>query len=158
MMLTAVTTPSIGAVSVARSIWAVRSWRCFRASDTWVSALLRAIVACRMAAVPDASARFWRAIVRLIPADSQAAVASASWRLRSVVLATARTVPFLTVSPTLTASLETVQVVDPAALLALAPARCGATPKDKPYDTVVARAPVAATSSVTLPVVAALVR
>ena len=39
LMLTAVTTPSIGALSVPRAIWAIRSFRVCAAWETWFCAL-----------------------------------------------------------------------------------------------------------------------
>ena len=39
LMLTAVTTPSIGALSVPRAIWAMRSFRDCAACETWFCAL-----------------------------------------------------------------------------------------------------------------------
>ena len=88
------------------------------------------------------------------------AAASVSWRLRSVVSAVARTAPFLTVSPTLTLSVETRHVVEPELepVAAVAPARWAGAPNETPYDALEATLPVAATSLVTSPVATAPVR
>ncbi len=85
-------------------------------------------------------------------------VASATWRLRSVVSAVARTAPFLTVSPTLAFRLVTFQVVEAPDPVAVAPAMWAGAPKLTPYESLAATEPVAATWSVTSPVVTALVR
>ena len=69
-MLTSVTMPSIGAVRVASLIWAFRSSRVLRASDSCVSALLTAILAWRIWSVTSASS-----------ASERLALAMRSWIL-----------------------------------------------------------------------------
>ena len=131
--LTVVTMPAIGEVSVASLIWVARSARVLSADDSWVSALLTPILAWRICAVTFASFasdRLALAARRPIRAVSTAVFASASWRLRSAVSAVARTWPALTVSPTLTLRSVTVQVVDPA--FVVAPARWAGAPKVTP--------------------------
>ncbi len=109
-----------------------------------------------MTSASSASERLALARRSWILAVSTAVFAVASWRLRSVVSAVARTSPFLTVSPTATLRSVTVQVVEPAGVSA--PARWAGVPKARPYEALVATVPVAATSSATSPVVAAPVR
>ena len=76
-MLTVVTMPSIGEVSVASLIWSIRSSRVFVAFETCVSALYTPIRVCRIAAVVVAADRFVLAIASWILAVLSAVVASA---------------------------------------------------------------------------------
>ena len=96
-------------------------------------------------------------MVSWIRAERHEAVASWTCRLRSAEAPVARTSPRLTASPTLAVTSLTVQVAVPASPVA-APERCAVVPNARPYVSAAATLPVAATSSVTSPVVAALVR
>ncbi len=107
--------------------------------------------------MPDASFSACFACFSWRRAERSDASALSSWCWRSSVDAFARTSPFLTAVPTLALTSVTVHVPDPAAGLESV-VRTGAAPKPRSYAVVEAIVPVAATLSVTSPVVARVVR
>src|SRR5712691_8223130 len=167
-MSTSLTIPSSGAARVASAIWLRRSLSVVFACAYAVSAEYTEILACRIWSVFAAVSAVLSALLARrswSPVDWRLAVAAVSCALRSVVSPTARAAPFLTVSPALTATDLTSQVVDDPvadeveAAVVEVPVSCwAAVPKASPYRVEAAIVPVAAMSLLMLPTTAAEVR
>src|SRR5437667_5552760 len=148
--------PSIGAARVASAIWLAWSLLFVFTCAYAVSAEDTEILAWRIWSVFAAVSAVLSALLARrswSPVDWRLAVAAVSWALRSVVSPTARAAPFLTVSPTLTATDLTSQVVDDPvedgveAAVVEVPVSCwSAIQKASPYRVEAAIFPVAAMS------------
>src|SRR5258706_15768961 len=106
-MSTSLTIPSMGAVRVASAIWLRRSLSVVFAWAYWFSAEYKEIRACRIWSVFAAVSAVLSALLARrswSPADWRLAVAAVGWAFGLVVSPPARKAPFLTSSPTLTAT------------------------------------------------------